>query len=161
MAVHDHAEARDLIHRWWFHYDEGNLGDLAPLLADDVHSSSRTDTGTHPHEEFIRSDQRGSAESFAWTKDHRRHSPYPLRHNQLNLHVVAERGDEIDLAGYLLVTRITDGRPALLSTGITRWTLRRTGDGYRIARKETVLDSADSVEFHQSPLVAERERTWP
>ena len=161
MTTHDHAAAREFIHRWWFDYDEGRLDRLVPLMADDLHSSSRTDTGNHPHEEFIRSDQHGREESATWMAEHRRHSPYPLRHNQLNLHVVAERNDEIDLEGYLLVTRITDGKPTLLSTGISRWTLRATADGYRAVRKETVLDSAESVEFHTSPLVADRERAWP
>lgn len=160
MDPHDHGAARDLIHRWWCDYDEGRLDRLEPLLAEDVHSSSRTDTGDHPHEEFIRSDQHGASDAFAWTRDHRRHSPYPLRHNQLNLHVVAERNDEIDLEGYLMVTRITDGRPVLLSTGISRWTLRMTDGSYRILGKHTVLDSAESVEFHESPLVADREKSW-
>lgn len=158
---HDVAAARDFVHHWWFAYDEGRLEDLAPLVAVDCHFSSRTDTGTHPHEDFIRSDQHGRDDAIAWTRDHRRHSPYPLRHNQPNLHVVAVRGDEIDLAGYLMVTRIVDGRPDLMSTGISRWTLRRTADGYVAVRKETVLDSAESVEFHTSVLVADREQNWP
>lgn len=161
MTAHDHRAAIELVHRWWFDYDEGHLDRLAPLLDDEVHSSSRTDTGTHPHEDFIRSDQHGREASLAWTIDHRRHSPYPLRHNQTNLHVVAERGDEIDLAGYLVVSRTTGGRPEVMSTGISRWTLRWTDDGYRILRKETVLDSAESVEFRSSALVADRMRTWP
>ena len=161
MSIHDHGSAKDLIHRWWFDYDEGDLGRIAPLLADDVHTSSRTDTGTHVHEEFIRSDQHGRSESLAWTIEHRRHSPYPLRHSQTNLHVVAERGDEIDLAGYLVVSRITNGRPDVMSTGISRWTLRMTDAGYRVVAKHTVLDSAESVEFRESELVADRMRTWP
>ncbi len=161
MTIHDHSVVRDFLSRYWFDYDEGNLGRIAALLTDDVHSSSRTDTGMHPHEEFIRSDEHGRNDAIAWMVDHRRNSPYPLRHNMTNIHIVAERDDEIDVAGYLMVTRIMNGRPDLMSTAISRFTLRLTADGYRVAFKETVLDSAESVEFHTSELVRDRMSDWP
>src|SRR3954470_3435864 len=94
MAVHDHLAAHQLINRWWFNYDEGHLDALTELLTEDCHLISRTELGTHPHEEFIKSDSRGRDASIAWTREHRRHSPYPLRHHAANIHVVAERDDE-------------------------------------------------------------------
>jgi len=160
MPVHDHFAAHELIHRYWYNYDEGYLDVLAGFLADDCHLSSRTETGQHPFEEFIRSDNHGRDAAMAWTKDHRRHSPYPLRHNATNIHVVAERGDELDLESYLFVTQIIDRKPSTLSSGIVHWTLELTDDGYRVLRKDVVLDSIESAEFESVDFVADRVRRW-
>ncbi len=160
MSAHDHLAAHELIHRWWFNYDEGNLDVLEALLTDDCHTSSRTELGTHPHEEFIRSDRRGRAAVTEWKKEHRRHSPYPLRHHAGNVHVVAERGDEVDVESYLFVTQIIDRRPSALSSGLVHWTLVRTDDGYRVCGQHTVLDSIESAPFHEVDYVSDRQKTW-
>jgi hypothetical protein len=160
MTVHDRFAAHELINHYWFLYDEGHLDVLAGLLADDCHLRSRTETGQHPHEEFIRSDNHGREAAMAWTTDHRRHSPYPLRHHAANVHVVAERGDELDLESYLFVTQIIDRRPSTLSSGIVHWTLLLTRDGYRVRSKDVVLDSIESAPFHQVDVVADRQRRW-
>lgn len=160
MTVHDRFAAHELIHRWWFNYDEGNLGVLRDLLAEDCRLISRTELGNHPFEEFIRSDNEGRDQVMAWTADHRRNSPYPLRHNASNIHVVAERGDEIDLESYLFVTQIVDRTPSPLSSGIVHITLVMTADGYRIRHKDVVLDSIESAPFHTVEYVAAREQTW-
>jgi hypothetical protein len=157
---HDHLAAHELIHRWWFNYDEGKLDVLAALLDEDCHTSSRTELGTHPHEEFIRSDCVGRADVMAWKKEHRRHSPYPLRHQATNVHVVGERGDELDVDSYLFVTHIVDRRPSPLSSGIVHWTLVRAGDDYRVRRQDVILDSIESVPFDQVELVADRQEAW-
>ena len=94
MSGHDRLAAQELIHKWWYNYDEGNLAVLEGLLTEDCHTSSRTELGTHPHEEFIRSDNRGRDAVMAWKRQHRQQSPYPLRHHAANVHTVAERGDE-------------------------------------------------------------------
>jgi hypothetical protein len=160
MSGHDHFAAHELIHRWWFNYDEGNLGLLDGLLTDDCHTSSRTELGTHPHEEFIRSDSRGRAAVMAWKREHRRNSPYPLRHHAANVHVVGERGVELDLDSYLFVTQIDERRPSTLSSGIVHWTLVRADDGYRVRAQHTVLDSIQSAPFHVVDFVSEREKSW-
>jgi len=160
MSGHDHFAAHELIHRWWFNYDEGNLGVLEGLLTVDCHITSRTELGTHPHEEFIRSDSRGREAAMAWKREHRRTSPYPLRHHAANVHVVAERGDELDLDSYLFVTQIADRRPSTLSSGIVHWRLVRTDDGYRVSAQHTVLDSIQSAPFHEVDFVSEREKSW-
>jgi hypothetical protein len=160
LTVHDHFAAHQLVHRWWFTYDEGRLDELAGLLADDCHLSSRTETGQHPHEEFIRSDSRGREAAMAWTREHRRHSPYPLRHHAANIHVTAERDHELDLESYLFVTQIVDRRPSTLSSGIVHLTLARTDSGYLIRRKEVILDSIESAPFHQVDFVADRQKSW-
>jgi SnoaL-like domain len=158
-AVHDRLAAHELIHRYWFNYDEGNLDLLETFLTEDCHMTSRTDTGTHPYEEFIANDARG-AEAIAWMKEHRRHSPYPLRHNATNIHVTAEREDELDIESYLFVTQIIDRKPSTLSSGIVHFTLVRNGDSYRMGQQDTVLDAIESASFQDVDLVAERMKTW-
>jgi hypothetical protein len=160
MPLHDHFAAHELIHRWWYNYDEGNLGALEDLLTDDCETSSRTELGTHPQEDFIRGDSRGRAEVMAWTKEHRRSSPYPLRHNATNVHVVAEHGDELDVDSYLFVTQIIERKPSPLSSGLVHWTLVRSDDGYRIRAKHVVLDSIQSEPFKDVPFVAGRQEAW-
>lgn len=160
MTEHDRFAAHETLNRYWFNYDEGHLDRLRELLTDDCHLSSRTELGNHPFEEFIRSDTHGRDASLAWTGEHRRNSPYPLRHNATNVHVVAERDDEIDLESYLFVTQIVDRKPSTLSSGIVHVTMVLTGDGYRIKRKDVVLDSIESAAFHTVPFVSDREKSW-
>jgi hypothetical protein len=160
MTAHDHFAAHELVNRWWFTYDEGHLEVLAGLVTDDCHTTSRTELGTHPREEFIRSDCRGRDAVMAWKREHRRLSPYPLRHNAANVHVVAERGDELDVDSYLFVTKIVDRQPSALSSGLVHWTLRLTDDGYRVSAQHTVLDSIESAPFHEVDFVSAREKAW-
>ena len=160
MTRHDRFAAHELINRYWLTYNEGHLDVLEGFLTEDCHLRSHTETGLHPHEEFIRSDNNGRAAAMVWTKDHRKHSPYPLRHHAANVHVVAERGDEIDLESYLFVTQIVDRRPSPLSSGLVRWTLVRTDAGYRVRRQETVLDSIESAPFGQVEYVTARQESW-
>jgi hypothetical protein len=157
---HDRFAAHELINRWWFNYDEGNLDVLERLLTDDCHTTSRTELGTHPHEEFIRADCQGKAAVMAWKKDHRRHSPYPLRHNAANVHVVAEHGDELDVESYLFVTQIIDRKPSALSSGLVHWVLLRTPEGYRVREQHTVLDSIASAAFRDVGFVSARMKAW-
>ena len=160
MSAHDRTAIHELIHRWWVEYDEGRLDVLEGLLTEDCHATSRTELGTHPHEAFIASDNRGRAAVMAWKKEHRAHSPYPLRHHAANVHVTAERHDEVDVESYLFVTQIVDRRPSALSSGFVHWTLVRTDDGYRVRDQHTVLDSIESAPFEEVAFVAGRMTTW-
>lgn len=141
----DTFQAVSALHRWYVNYDEGRLDALEAMLTEDAVTRSRTDTGKHPQEAFIHSDERGRAAVLAWTREHRMSSPYPLRHHLTNLFVSAERADEVDLEGYLLVTTIAEGRPWPMSSGLFYATVRVVGGEYRIARKEVVLDTIRSV----------------
>ena len=160
MITHDRFAAHEFIHHWWFNYDEGNFDILFPLLTDDCHIKSRTERGDHPHEQFIAADTQGREASMAWTSEHRRHSPYPLRHNATNIFVKAVRGDEIDLESYLFVTQIRENKPSTLSSGIVHFTLLLTAQGYRLKAKETVLDSIESIAFQDVPEVSSRMARW-
>ncbi len=160
MTEHDRGLINEAIGRYWVHYDEGQFDILASMLTEDCHTSSRTELGTHPHEAFIASDNRGRDAVLAWKKHHRGASPYPLRHNATNSFVTAERGDEVDVTSYLLVTVIADRKPALISSGFVHWTLVRTASGYRVRAQHTVLDSIESAPFTTVESVAERAAAW-
>lgn len=160
MTSHDRMAVHETINRYWFNYDEGRLEVLEELLTDDCRTSSRTELGNHPHEQFIASNSVGRDAVMAWKKDHREHSPYPLRHNATNVHVVAERGDEVDVESYLFVTQIVDRKPSPLSSGLVHWTLVRTPDGYRVREQHTVLDSIESAPFRDVEFVADRQKAW-
>lgn len=164
MPDHDHYAVQEFLQRYWFHYDEGHLDVLRTYLADDCHLVSRTELGTHPFENFIASDNVGIDAAMAWTKDHREHSPYPLRHMALNVWVREERGDEVDVESYLFVTQVIDMKPSPLSSGLVHWTLRRV-DGedqgeYQVVSKDVVLDSIESAEFHTVDHVKDRMTKW-
>ena len=142
------AAIQDLVSRWWFNYDEGNFKVLAELLTEDVHFSCRTDSGATDYEEFVRADYRGRNEVMAWQTDHREHSPYPLRHNGTNVHVVEQRENEATFSSYIFVSQIVGG-VSPLSTGIVNGTVRVEGDALRIGELEVVLDTMESKPFNE------------
>ena len=141
------AEIQDVVGKWWWNYDEGNFEVLPTLLTDDAHFSCHTDTGATDFEDFVRVDVRGRDAVMAWQTDHRTNSPYPLRHNGTNIHVVEQRGDEATFASYIFVTHITDAGVTNLSTAIVNGTLRRVDGAVLIADLEVVLDTRISMPF--------------
>ena len=142
------AAIQDLVSRWWFNYDEGNFKVLAELLTEDVHFSCRTDSGATDYEEFVRADYQGRDAVMAWQTDHREHSPYPLRHNGTNVHVVEQRGNEASFSSYIFVSQIVGG-VSPLSTAIVNGVVRIEGDALRIAALEVVLDTMESKPFNE------------
>jgi len=147
--------AVEALHRWYVNYDEGRFEVLEKLVTDDVHFTTRSDTGKHPQEASFRCDARGREAALAWTREHRLASPSPLRHDIANAYVTTTRTSEVDLEAYLFVTTIADGRPLPMSSGLCTVTVRNHGGEYRIARKHVVLDTVTSVPF------AERKRDVP
>jgi hypothetical protein len=137
---------QDLVGRWWWNYDEGNFDVLAGLLTDDAHFTCRTDTGATDYEEFVRADYSGRDAVMAWQTDHRLHSPYPLRHNGTNVHIVEHDGDEARFSSYIFVSQIVGG-VSPLSTAIVNGRVRRNGDMLLLAELEVVLDTMDSKLF--------------
>jgi hypothetical protein len=140
------AEVQDVVARWWWNYDEGNFKVLDELLTEDMHFSCRTDSGTTDYEEFVRADFRGRDAVMEWQTDHRMNSPYPLRHNGTNVHIVEQRGDEAAFASYIFVSQIVGG-VSPLSTAIVNGVVRRVGDSLRLAELEVVLDTMESKPF--------------
>jgi SnoaL-like domain len=146
----DSAAVQQLIARWWFDYDEGRFDAFPELLTEDVHFSCRSDTGATEYEEFIRADVRGRDRVVAWQTDHRRNSPYPLRHNGTNVHVVETRPDGATFASYIFVTQIVGGNPSNLSSGIVRGSVQVEDGTLRISELEVVLDTMTSVPFTEA-----------
>src|SRR5205814_696806 len=133
---------------WWWNYDEGNFDVLWSLLTEDVHFTCRTDTGTTDFEEFVRADVHGRDTVMRWQSEHRMNSPYPLRHNGTNVHIVEPRGEEASFASYIHVTQVVDMQVVGLPAGIVRGVERREADGaLRIAALEVVLDTMTSRPF--------------
>jgi hypothetical protein len=145
--VIDPAAVADLLGRWWCNYDEGNFEVLEALLTDDVHFTCATDTDSVSWAAFARADVRGRDAVMAWQVDHRRNSPYPLRHHGTNVHVVEQRGDEATFAGYIHVTQVAQESPVNIPGGVVRGTVRRDAHGLRIAALAIVLDTMTSDVF--------------
>ena len=143
----DEASAQALLGSWWYNYDEGNFAALKELLTDDVRFTCRTDTGATDYEDFVRADVSGRDGVIAWNTRHRHGSPYPLRHNATNVHLVEHRGSEASFVSYIFVTHILEGAPANLSTAIVRGDIRQEADSLRVAALHVVLDTRTSVPF--------------
>jgi hypothetical protein len=146
--VIDPAAVQDLMAKWWFNYDEGHFDVLRDLVTEDVHAVTRTDTGQTDYEEFVRSDTRGRDDMIAWQRQHRVDSPYPLRHNGTNIHIVENRGEQATFASYIFVTQIADG-VSNLSTGIVRGVVRDETGTLRIAELDVTLDTMESRVFSE------------
>ena len=143
----DPAAVADLLGKWWFNYDEGDFDVLAGLLTEDVHFTCRTDTDTVAWAEFARADVSGRDTVMFWQTKHRRDSPYPLRHNGANVHIVEQRGDEATFASYIHVTQVLNEAPVSLPGGVVRGTVRQEADGLRISELAVVLDTMTSDVF--------------
>jgi hypothetical protein len=141
------AAVADLLAKWWFNYDEGHFDVLDGLLTDDVHFTCRTDTDTVAWAEFARADMSGRETVMHWQTEHRRASPYPLRHHGTNIHIVEQRGNEATFASYIHVTQVVDESPASIPGGIVRGTVREVDGRLLIAEMAVVLDTMTSDVF--------------
>lgn len=148
----DPGAVQNLVGRWWFNYDEGNFDVWPELVADDAHFTCRTDTGQTDFEAFVRADVRGKDAFLAWQEDHRRNSPYPLRHNGTNVHVTGGTGNEASFSSYIFVTQIVAGAVSNLSSGRCTGVVREEAGVLRIAELHVVLDTHDSEVFSASTL---------
>ncbi len=143
----DLPTVQQMLARWWFAYDRGDVDSWPDHFTADAHFSCRSDSGETAFEEFIRADLHGRDEVVAWQVEHRRNSPYPLRHMATNVHLAAMRSDEADFASYLFVTQIVGQAVSNVSTGVVSGTVRAEDGVPRIADLRLVLDFTDSVVF--------------
>lgn len=148
IAPQSVAEA---VAKWWFYYDEWNLAKLRALVTDDFSFNCRSDTGTTDYEHLLTGELHGADEVLAWQEEHRVNSPYPLRHNGLNVFITGTAAAETSFSSYIFVTKIIDGRPYPISSGIVHGIARSTADGIVLRRLETVLDSLESVRYADLP----------
>lgn len=141
------STVQNLIASWWFDYDQGNFDAWYDYFTIDAHFSCRSDSGQTEFEEFIRADVTGREAVVAWQTQHRRDSPYPLRHNGTNVHVTAARDQEAEFRSYLFVTQIVGGAVTNLASGQCLGTVRVEDGTARIADLEVILDFTNSELF--------------
>ncbi len=133
--------------KWWFNYDEGNFEVLSQLLTDDTHFTCRTDSDDVAWAEFAQADVLGKEAVMAWQVEHRRNSPYPLRHHGTNTHVVERRDGEASFAMYINVAQVINEMPSSLPGGVVRGNVREKGGNLLIASMDVVLDTMTSDLF--------------
>lgn len=139
------AAAQDLLHRWWFAYDNALFDEWPQMFTTDARFTCRTDTGTTAYEEFVRAEVSGREEVLAWQRRHRLDSPHPLRHHGENVHVLDPSDDRARFRSYIWVTQIVGGGPAPLSTAIVDGTVRIEDGVLRLAELNVCLDTEDST----------------
>jgi hypothetical protein len=139
------GELQEFIAEFWFHYDEAHFDEMAARYADDIHYSSRSDTGACPFEELLTADLHGRDEVMAWLTDHRTRSPYPLRHHSTNVFRTATDGDVTNARFYIFVNQITNFVPFAVSSGVVDVGVTRGPSGLQFTKMEVVLDTTDSV----------------
>lgn len=140
---------QNLLSAWWFDYDRGAFDAWPAYFTPDTHFSCRSDSGQTDFEEFVRADVNGP-DVLTWQQDHRRNSPYPLRHNCTNVHLADRRADEAEFRSYLFVTHIVGGGVSNLASGTCGGTVRMHEGAARIADLRVVLDFTDSVTFDEA-----------
>jgi hypothetical protein len=147
VTVPDLPAVQNLLASWWFDYDRGAFDTFPGYFAADSRFSCRSDSGATAFEEFVTADVDGRDDVVAWQTAHRRASPFPLRHNATNVHVVTVRPGEADFRSYLFVTQVVAGAVSNLASGRCLGTVREEEGALRIADLQVVLDFTDSVIF--------------
>ena len=147
MTMVHPSDVQDLLGRWWFEYDQGNFAAWGDCFTADAHFSCRSDSGHTAFEEFIRADVDGRDQVVEWQANHRRDSPYPLRHHATDVHLTSVGDDVADFRSYLLATQIVGGAVSNLATGLVVGTARVEQGTLRLADLRVILDFTDSEVF--------------
>ena len=119
------SELQEFIAGFWYLYDEAHYDDLAATYAEDVHYVTRSDSGVSPFEELMSPDIRGRDAVMAWLIEHRKESPYPLRHHATNVHRTGGDGVVTKARFYILVNQIANFVPFAVSSGVVDVGVRR------------------------------------
>lgn len=138
-------ELQEFIAGFWFHYDEAHYDELAASYAEDVHYLTRSDSGASPFEDLMSPELHGRDAVMEWLSDHRKQSPYPLRHHATNVHRTGTDGDVTRARFYILVNQIANFVPFAVSSGVVNVGVRREATGLVFTEMEVVLDATDSV----------------
>jgi hypothetical protein len=141
------SDVQNLIAGWWFDYDQGNFDVWPNYFTEDAHFSCRSDSKATSFEEFVTAEASGRDAVVAWNIEHRKQSPYPLRHNGTNVHVIAGDGDSCTFRSYIFVTQIVDASVAPLASGICLGSSRHENDRWKLADLRLILDFANSGVF--------------
>jgi hypothetical protein len=137
------SAVQNLVASWWFDYDRAACDVFGDYFTADARFTCRSDSGATAFEEFATADVSGHDALVAWQVEHRRSSPFPLRHNATNVHLVSP--DEF--RSYLFVTQIVGGAVSNLSSGTCTGRVAEEGARLRFAELHVVLDFTDSQVF--------------
>ncbi|OBJ03524.1 polyketide cyclase [Mycobacterium sp. 1245499.0] len=138
-------ELQEFIASFWYHYDEADYDALAASYAEDVRYLTRSDSGASPFEELMSPELTGRDAVLEWLSEHRKQSPYPLRHHATNLHRTGSDGDVTRARFYIFVNQIADFVPFAVSSGVVNVGVRRGADGLQFSEMDVILDATNSV----------------
>ncbi len=139
------SELQEFIAGFWYHYDEAHYDAMAACYAEDVHYLTRSDSGASPFEELMSPELRGREPVMEWLSQHRKDSPYPLRHHATNVHRTGGDGEITRARFYILVNQIANFVPFAVSSGVVNVAVRRGAAGLEFTDMEVVLDATNSV----------------
>jgi hypothetical protein len=139
------SELQEFIASFWYHYDEAHYDELAASYAEDVHYVTRSDSGASPFEELMSPELHGRGEVMEWLSDHRKQSPYPLRHHATNVHRTGTDGEVTHARFYIFVNQTANFVPFAVSSGVVHVGVRRATDGLMFTKMDVVLDTRNSV----------------
>ncbi|OBG34040.1 nuclear transport factor 2 family protein [Mycobacterium sp. E3198] len=138
-------ELQEFIAGFWYHYDEAHYDEMAAAYAEDVHYLTRSDSGASPFEELMSPELNGRDEVMGWLSEHRKQSPYPLRHHATNVHRTGADGDVTRARFYIFVNQIANFVPFAVSSGVVNVGVRRGANGLEFTEMDVVLDATNSV----------------
>src|SRR6201993_1331102 len=138
-------ELQEFIAGFWYHYDEAHYDELAASYAEDVHYLTRSDSGASPFEDLMSPELYGRDAVLEWLSEHRKQSPYPLRHHATNVHRTGTDGEVTRARFYILVNQIANFVPFAVSSGVVSVGVRREATGLAFTEMDVMLDATDSV----------------
>ncbi len=141
------GDLQSLIAGWWFDYDQGNFDAWPAYFTADTRFSCRSDSRATAFEEFVTAHVQGRDEVVEWNVEHRKDSPYPLRHNGTNVHIVSGSDDECTFRSYIFVTHIVGMAVSPLASGIAQGSARLEDGRLRFSELQVILDFTDSRVF--------------
>jgi hypothetical protein len=149
--VTDLAAVQNLLASWWFEYDQGNFDAWPEHFTAEARFTCRSDSGQTAFEEFVTADVSGRDDVLKWQEDHRRNSPYPLRHNGTNVHITESTETTATFRSYLFVSHIVEGAVANLSSGLCLGKAELEDGRLKLAELRIILDFSSSELFSAAP----------
>jgi hypothetical protein len=138
-------ELQEFVAGFWFDYDEAHYEELTVRYAENVHYVTRSDSGSSPFEELMSPELHGRDVVMAWLSEHRKQSPYPLRHHATNVHRTGTDGEVTRARFYIFVNQVANFVPFAVSSGVVNVGVRLGANGLEFTEMEVVLDATNSV----------------
>jgi hypothetical protein len=138
------SELQEFIAAFWYHYDEAHYDVMAAGYAEDIRYISRSDSGASPFEELMSPELRGREAVMEWLVEHRKQSPYPLRHHGTNVHRTGTDDEVTRARFYIFVNQIANFVPFAVSSGVANVGVRRGANGLEFTEMEVILDTTNS-----------------